>query len=92
MSKKFFAAAAIAALMCAGGYFAKSATTPNDGLSDLELANAEALADGPEWEITIPFHVGCFTGDFGCLLHDGVLQRDKSGLYADGSVDTEPIY
>ncbi len=48
MKKKLFSAAAIAVLMCAGGYFAKSATTPNDGLSDLELANAEALADGIE--------------------------------------------
>lgn len=45
MNKKFFAAAAIAALMGVGGYFAKSATTQNDGLSDLEIANAEALAE-----------------------------------------------
>ena len=44
MSKKFFAAVAIAALMGVGGYFAKSATTQNDGLSDLQLQNAEALA------------------------------------------------
>ncbi len=48
MRKKNYLFAAIASLMCAGGYFAKSATTPNDGLSDLELANAEALADGIE--------------------------------------------
>ncbi len=44
MNKKFFAAVAIAALMGVGGYFAKSSTTKNDGLSDLQLQNAEALA------------------------------------------------
>ena len=45
MHKKCFTAVAIAALMVVGGYFAKSSTTQNDGLSDLELANAEALAN-----------------------------------------------
>ncbi|MDE6263912.1 MAG: NVEALA domain-containing protein [Paramuribaculum sp.] len=45
MKKKILVPAAIAALMGVGGYFAKSATTQNDGLSDLELANAEALAN-----------------------------------------------
>ncbi len=44
MKKKLFSAAAIAVLMCTGGYFAKSATPQNDGLSDLQLQNAEALA------------------------------------------------
>ena len=44
--KKVFVSAAIAALMCTGAFLSKSLTPQNDGLSDIQLANAEALADG----------------------------------------------
>lgn len=48
MKKKFFVTAAIAALMGVAGYLRHANATPADGLSDLELANAEALALDPE--------------------------------------------
>lgn len=48
MKKKFMITAAIAALALVGSYFGKAAINHADGLSDLELANAEALADPDE--------------------------------------------
>ncbi len=48
MKKKFMITAAIAALTLVGGYLGKAAINQADGLSDLELANAEALADPNE--------------------------------------------
>lgn len=53
MNKKMFVPAAIAALMGVGGYLGNATATPAEGLSDLQLENAEALASG---EITV---VGC---------------------------------
>lgn len=43
--KKTLLSAAIAALMGTGIYLAESTTHQNDGLSDINIANAEALAD-----------------------------------------------
>ncbi len=48
MKIKFMITAAIAALALVGGYLGKAAINQADGLSDLELANAEALADPNE--------------------------------------------
>ena len=45
MIKKNFIPLAIAGLMGLGGYFAQSTTANKNGLSNLELANAEALAN-----------------------------------------------
>ncbi|MDE6263914.1 MAG: hypothetical protein K2M11_02100, partial [Paramuribaculum sp.] len=85
MNKKFFAAAAIAALMGAGGYFAKSSTTQNDGLSDLELANAEALAE-KEGVIIVEFDVACLPDGEGCWLSLGRFWDDKKGVAPDGTI------
>lgn len=76
MKKRIMIPAAIAALMGVGGYLAHRAiaTTPTDGLSELELANAEALADDPE--IDLPgVSILCTAGKFGICheknpLHD----------------------
>lgn len=46
--KKFVIITAIAALTIVGSHLGKTATEHTDGLSDIELANAEALADGNE--------------------------------------------
>ena len=46
MNKKMFVTAAIAALMSVGANFGNTTTTPSEGLSDLLLENAEALANG----------------------------------------------
>lgn len=42
--KKTLLSVAIAAMMGTGIFLAKSTTPQNDGLSDINLANAEALA------------------------------------------------
>ncbi len=60
MGKKFFIPTAIAALMGVGGFFAHSSTTPVEGLSDLELENAEALAD---YESNYPCPDACMDWD-----------------------------
>ena len=66
MNKKMFVTAAIAALMSVGAYFGNTTTTPSEGLSDLLLENAEALANG---EITV---VGCIPmRDATCYVFDG---------------------
>ncbi len=85
MKKKLFSAAAIAALMCAGGYFAKSVTTPNDGLSDLELANAEALAKN-EGIVIIEWDVACLPEGQGCSLSLGQFYKDLKGVAPDGTI------
>ncbi|MDE7150903.1 MAG: hypothetical protein K2O27_01430 [Candidatus Amulumruptor sp.] len=46
--KKLLLPAAIAAMMGVGAYFGHATEAPTEGLSDLELANAEALADDYE--------------------------------------------
>lgn len=51
MKKQFMIPAAIAFLMGVGGYLGHAASTPADDLSDLQLANAEALAED---EIDLP--------------------------------------
>ena len=61
MKKKFFVTAAIAALMGVGAYFGHATEAPTEGLSDLELANAEALAD-PEWWAGVEWATGCLSG------------------------------
>ncbi len=48
MNKKMFVPAAIAALMGVGAYFGNATATPAEGLSDLQLENAEALANDDE--------------------------------------------
>ena len=46
MKKKFMITAAIVALALVGGYVGKVATDQADGLSEIQLANVEALALG----------------------------------------------
>ncbi|MDE6588139.1 MAG: hypothetical protein K2K40_07360 [Paramuribaculum sp.] len=55
MNKKMFVPAAIAALMGVGGYLGNATATPAEGLSDLQLENAEALADDNEGDNTGSF-------------------------------------
>lgn len=43
--KKFIFPATLVAMMGVGAYFGHANATPTEGLSDLELANAEALAN-----------------------------------------------
>lgn len=64
--KKLLLPAAIAALMGAGAYFGHATATPTEGLSDLELANAEALAD-PEWWAGVEWADGCEPGTDWCV-------------------------
>ncbi|MDE6588133.1 MAG: hypothetical protein K2K40_07330 [Paramuribaculum sp.] len=55
MNKKMFVPATLVALMGLGAYFGHVTATSADGLSDLELANAEALA-----LIESDGSIGCF--------------------------------
>lgn len=85
MNKKFLLPVAIATLMGVA-YLAKPATAQTEGLSDIQLANVEALAD-VEGIVTIEFHVGCYAGDKGCNLSTGVYYDGFTGVYADGTTD-----
>jgi hypothetical protein len=68
MKKKVMIAAAIAVMAGVGAYFGNASNSPSsDGLSDLLLENAEALAiELPEVTITCNSgHVGsCYTPDY----------------------------
>ena len=56
--KKLFLPAAIAAMMGVGGYLGHTTATPAEGLSDLQLENAEALA----YTEYIDGSIACFWG------------------------------
>ena len=56
MKKKFIIAAAIAALALVGGYLGKAATDRTYSLSDLQISNAEALAEDENPSLPIPCH------------------------------------
>ncbi len=56
MKKKIMIAAAIAALTLVGGYLGKAAINQADGLSAIQLANAEALAEDERPSLPIPCH------------------------------------
>lgn len=55
-----FVPAAIAAMMGVGAYFGNATATPAEGLSDLQLENAEALA---EYESKYPCPDACMDWD-----------------------------
>lgn len=64
--KKLLLPAAIAAMMGAGAYFGHANATPSDGLSDLQLANAEALANDDETDLG--YDKACATGEVFCAI------------------------
>ncbi|MDE7236241.1 MAG: hypothetical protein K2N66_00260 [Paramuribaculum sp.] len=74
MNKKMFVPAAIAAMMGVGAYFGNATATPAEGLSDLQLENAEALADDTETPCDV------FTGGFKQWSLSGLF-RVKQSFY-----------
>lgn len=63
--KKFILPATLVAMMGVGAYFGHATATPTEGLSDLELANAEALADDtekPGYAYVHPVHTEWYDG------------------------------
>lgn len=77
--KKFILPATLVAMMGVGAYFGHATAAPTEGLSDLELANAEALAD-PEWWIEIDWADGCEAGTDWCVRGPQEVHRNAKSF------------
>ena len=76
--KKFFICAAVAAAAVFGVMKANDVNT-NSKMSDLQLENVDALADPPEYNVSVPFY--CVGGGPCATLSDGFqLQGVMFGL------------
>lgn len=63
--KKLLLPATLVAMMGVGAYFGHATAAPTEGLSDLELANAEALAEDTEksgYAYVRPVHTDWYDG------------------------------
>lgn len=78
--KKLFLPATLVAMMGVGAYFGHATATPSEGLSDLELANAEALAD-PEWWVEIGYADGCLSGNDWCIRGPQEVHYDAEEFF-----------
>ena len=75
--KKTVIAAAIVAAVGLSAYLGFR-PDPASTLTELQLANAEALSDT---EITIEFHKGCLSDGNGCILSPTRYYPEYKGVY-----------
>ena len=75
--KKSLIAAAIVAAVGFSAYFGLR-PDPASSLTELQLANAEALSDP---EITIEFNKGCLSDGNGCILSPNRYYPEYKGVY-----------
>ena len=74
-------AAAIVAAVSISAYLGFRPATESE-LSELQLANAEALSDG---EVYIEYHVACDGPGDGCVLSGTRYYPTYKGIWKDGS-------